>query len=507
VISSEFRGFHLRFRDIARGGIRIVKSRSREAYAINARSLFDENYNLANTQQRKNKDIPEGGSKGVILLDFPHQDKATVAFEKYIDSIMDLLLPPSSPGIKDPIVDLHGQPEILFMGPDENTANLVDWATEHARIRGAPWWKSFFTGKSPRLGGIPHDVYGMTSLSVREFVLGIYRKLNLDPANIRKLQTGGPDGDLGSNEILLSNEKYVAIVDGSGVLVDPQGLDITELTRLAKKRVMIVEYDTSKLSKEGYRVLVDESKITLPSGEYIPNGTMFRNTFHLRKVDIETFVPCGGRPEAIEMGNVGLLIDEDGKSRVPYIVEGANLFITQDAKLRLEKAGTVLFKDASANKGGVTSSSLEVLASLSFDDSGFIEHMCIQGDKVPAFYKAYVQEVQAIIKNNARLEFEAIWAEHEKTGRARSLISDELSYAITKLDEELQKTDLYNDVSLRTQVLSEALPNQLIKTIGLDLILDRVPDNYLRAIFGSYLASRFVYEKGPNPSQFAFYAL
>ncbi|KAH0248408.1 NAD-dependent glutamate dehydrogenase, partial [Aureobasidium melanogenum] len=51
VISSEFRGFHLRFRDIARGGIRIVKSRSPEAYDINARSLFDENYNLANTQQ------------------------------------------------------------------------------------------------------------------------------------------------------------------------------------------------------------------------------------------------------------------------------------------------------------------------------------------------------------------------------------------------------------------------------------------------------------------------
>ena len=64
VIGSEFRGFHLRFRDIARGGIRIVKSRSQEAYAINARSIFDENYNLANTQQRKNKDIPEGGSKG-----------------------------------------------------------------------------------------------------------------------------------------------------------------------------------------------------------------------------------------------------------------------------------------------------------------------------------------------------------------------------------------------------------------------------------------------------------
>lgn len=53
--------------------------------------------------------------------------------------------------------------------------------------------------------------YGMTTLSVREFVQGIYRKLGLDPTSIRKLQTGGPDGDLGSNEILLANEKYTAI--------------------------------------------------------------------------------------------------------------------------------------------------------------------------------------------------------------------------------------------------------------------------------------------------------
>lgn len=162
-------------------------------------TLFDENYNLANTQQRKNKDIPEGGAKGVILLDYNQQDQPTIAFEKYIDSILDLLLPGHSPGIKDPIVDLHGQDEILFMGPDENTAHLVDWATEHARIRGAKWWKSFFTGKGMQLGGIPHDRFGMTTRSVRAYVEGIYAKLGLKQEEITKMQTGGPDGDLGSS--------------------------------------------------------------------------------------------------------------------------------------------------------------------------------------------------------------------------------------------------------------------------------------------------------------------
>jgi glutamate dehydrogenase len=524
VIGSEFRGFHLRFRDIARGGIRIVKSRSQEAYSINARSLFDENYNLANTQQRKNKDIPEGGSKGVVLLDFNHQDKARGAFEKYIDSIIDLLLPPTSPGIKDPIVDLHGKEEILFMGPDENTADLVDWATEHARGRGAPWWKSFFTGKSPKLGGIPHDRYGMTTLSVREYIEGIYRKLNLDPSKVKKLQTGGPDGDLGSNEILLSNEKYISIVDGSGVLVDPKGIDHPELLRLAKERKMIGEFDASKLSSEGYRVLVDDTNIRLPNGDLVYNGTTFRNTFHLRSdIQYDTFVPCGGRPESIDLTSANKLI-VDGKSVIPYIIEGANLFITQDAKLRLEKAGCILYKDASANKGGVTSSSLEVLASLSFDDASFLKHMCVGDDgTVPEFYNAYVRQVQKTIQNNARLEFEAIWREHAATGQPRSILSDTLSNAITKLDEELQNTELWNQVELRQSVLSEALPNLLLEQIGLDRIMERVsrgttvwtrdlltmllqvPENYLRAIFGSYLASRFVYQYGVSASQFAFF--
>ena len=479
VISSEFRGFHLRFRDIARGGIRIVKSRNREAYSINARSLFDENYNLANTQQRKNKDIPEGGSKGVILLDVHHQNKAKVAFEKYIDSIMDLLLPPTSPGIKDPIVDLHGQEEILFMGPDENTADLVDWATEHARNRGAPWWKSFFTGKSPKLGGIPHDAYGMTTLSVREYVLGIYRKLNLNQASVRKLQTGGPDGDLGSNEILLGNEKYTAIVDGSGVLVDPNGLDREELVRLARKRAMISQFDVAKLSHEGYRVLIDETNITLPSGEVIHNGMIFRNTFHLRGGKaFDLFVPCGGRPESIDLSTVHKII-VDGKSTIPYIVEGANLFITQEAKLRLEKAGCIIYKDASANKGGVTSSSLEVLASLSFDDNGFVENMCHRDDgTAPEFYGQYVKEVQETIKRNAALEFEAIWREHQQTGIARSILSDTLSVAITKLDEELQNTELWKNEQLKRSVLADALPSLLQKKIGLDIIMQRVSSKY-----------------------------
>ncbi|KAL4242533.1 Beta-hexosaminidase [Abortiporus biennis] len=126
VIGNEFRGFHIRFRDVARGGIRIVMSRNREVYSINQRMLFDENYNLASTQSLKNKDIPEGGAKGTILPGLGA--KPRVCFEKYVDAVIDLLIPGQTPGIKERLVDLYGKPELLFFGPDEGTADMMDWA-------------------------------------------------------------------------------------------------------------------------------------------------------------------------------------------------------------------------------------------------------------------------------------------------------------------------------------------------------------------------------------------
>jgi len=51
-----------------------------------------------------------------------------------------------------------------------------------------------------------------------------------------KFVTGGPDGDLGSNEVLMGVEKIVGIVDGSGVLYDPKGLNRDGLLTLVKNR-------------------------------------------------------------------------------------------------------------------------------------------------------------------------------------------------------------------------------------------------------------------------------
>ncbi|KAJ3358530.1 NAD-dependent glutamate dehydrogenase [Kappamyces sp. JEL0680] len=499
VVGSGFRGFHLRFRDIARGGIRLVRSRNSENYTINLRNLLDENYGLAATQQKKNKDIPEGGSKGTILLDVDHQDKPRVSFEKYVDAILDLLL--LDP--KDRIKDLYGKPEILFFGPDEGTADMMDWASQHAHFR---FWNAFTTGKSQAIGGIPHDTFGMTTRSVHQYVVGIYRKLGLKEEECTKLQIGGPDGDLGSNEIKLSKDKTIGIVDGSGVLFDPNGINRTELMRLATARKMVSHFDTKYLSEKGFFVSIEATDITLPDGTAVASGLKFRNEFHLNPLSsADVFVPCGGRPESVDLSNVHLLFNKDGSPRFKYVVEGANLFITQDARLYLENRGVIVFKDASANKGGVTSSSLEVLAALSLNDQEFHDYMQVQPDKVPEFYNKYVQAVERFIENNATLEFEALWRQWKETGTPISILSDEVSYSIVKLNEELQKTSLWDNVVLRRIVLLEAFPKLLVDTVGLDTLLERVPENYVRAIFGSYLASRFVYKHGTKPSSMSFF--
>ncbi len=90
----------------------------------------------------------------------------------------------------------------------------MEWAAIYAKKKEYKYWRAFTTGKPNSLGGIPHDTYGMTTRSVHRYVLGCIRKLGLDESKCSKIQTGGPDGDLGSNEILISHDKTIGIVDG-----------------------------------------------------------------------------------------------------------------------------------------------------------------------------------------------------------------------------------------------------------------------------------------------------
>jgi glutamate dehydrogenase len=69
---------------------------------------------------------------------------------------------------------------------------------------------------------------------------------------------------LPTDEILLANDKTVAVIDGSGVLADPHGIDRVELIRLAKLRIPVSNFNVEKLSKEGYLVKIEDQDIKLP---------------------------------------------------------------------------------------------------------------------------------------------------------------------------------------------------------------------------------------------------
>ena len=66
------------------------------------------------------------------------------------------------------------------------------------------------------------------------------------------------------DEILLSSDKTIAVIDGSGVLADPVGINREELVRLAKLRMPVAFFDKSKLSHDGYLVKIEEQDVKLP---------------------------------------------------------------------------------------------------------------------------------------------------------------------------------------------------------------------------------------------------
>ena len=253
------------------------------------------------------------------------------------------------------------------------------------------------------------------------------------------------------------------------------------------------------------------SEFALPAGETVLDGTDFRNSAHLRfKADL--FVPCGGRyvvshtleaptdnfriysPEAVSISNVAALVDSEGKPHFSYVVEGANLFFTQQARLYLEQRKVVLFKDSSANKGGVTSSSLEVLAGLALTTEEYVDLMIFKDGKPSEFYQSYVKDIQEKISENAAAEFQCMWKEHARLSgsKHRTVISDELSSTLNNLQAELENSDLFDDVPSRKGVMSKAIPKTLVEKVGLDELLKRLPEPYQRAIFSSWAASHFV---------------
>ena len=474
-----FNGFHVRFQDIARGGLRVVMPRTEAQHARENERLYDEVYGLSFAQQLKNKDIPEGGAKAAILLEPGARiDRCVKAF---VNSILDLIT--EEPETRSQIVDRSGIDELIYLGPDENiTPAHIEWIVQRARRRGYSLPTAFMSSKPG--AGINHKVYGVTSEGVNVFLEVALRSIGIDPKTqpFSVKITGGPDGDVAGNMIRIldrdygGNARVVGIGDGSGSGEDPDGLDVGELLRLFEEALPIADFDRSKLGPEGRITSVEE-----------PDGAQLRNTLHNRVV-ADAFVPAGGRPATIHEGNWKDFLLEDGTPSAKVISEGANLFLTPEARDHLSAAGCVIIKDSSANKCGVICSSFEIGACMMLDEEEFLR-----------IKPVFVEQVLDRLRSLARVEAELLMTEHLRHSKASlPKLSIRLSRIINGAAPAIMESISSwpeEDIEMARELVLDHLPPILVETGG-DRVWTRLPERYLHWMMAKRLASGMAYREG-----------
>jgi len=548
VQGMNFIAFHIRFKDIARGGLRTVFLQRAEQILVERNYVFSECYNLAYTQQKKNKDIPEGGSKGVIFLEpynylqselyiykkelgikelpeveveklveqYKERQKIQSLYQaqhSFIHALLTLVNFDHKKQLKaKQIIDYWKKPEYLYLGPDENMHNeMIEWIAAYSKHSHYEIGSAFISSKPKE--GINHKEYGVTSLGVNVYMHEILLHLGInptkDPFTIKI--SGGPDGDVAGNQIhnlftyYPTTAKLIALTDISGTIYDPMGLDLEFLVQLFIDVKPIRFYPAEKLHEGGYLLDVQTKRESslyatqtllykreggLLIKEWLHGSDMnhlLRMSLHQKKADI--FIPAGGRPRTLHEKNWTDFLEEGGKPTAKAIVEGANLYLTPQARRHLEEAGVLIIKDSSANKGGVICSSFEVLSNFILSEKEFLEEKPL-----------LMKQILDLISTKAKEEAELLIRTHIETGAFLTDISDWISDRITTytyqildfLDQDPLLSYLQDPL---VQCLLHYFPPVLQEKYR-DRIITNIPDIHKKAIIACFIASRVVYKKG-----------
>ena len=514
-------GFQVRFSEIARGGWRTVIPKSsanvlehNDAYEFAKDEIFREVFVLAHTQHLKNKDIYEGGSKMITLLNPDvNGNEQEIMFEtqrSVCASFVSLINYDKRNQLKDKkIVDHLGTKEIIEIGPDERMLDaMIVWISKYAVKVGYTLGAGLISGKPDQ--GINHKEFGVTSFGVHQFFLRTLKELGIDPFNdnFSVKISGGPYGDVAGNEMklllqregdsyLYKNAKIVAVTDGPAAVYDPAGIDREELSELVLAQNLDA-FSPDKLQADGAYMIFSKA-ISTPEGEryrlvYRKKGMIaekmvnrdqymnyFRNNIY-NYADV--FLPCGGRPSTIDSSN-WQDYSPNGINSSKAIVEGANSFITPDARAKLQDAGILIVKDASANKCGVITSSYEIMSGLMLDQ-----------DEFKAVKEELVKEIMLKLKNHASREAEWLFANYKAAICHMTDLTEVLSRRINEKNEAVAEYFDKNPDALDKKVVLEHLPS-IFASKYKDRI-DRLPPEYQKAIASVELATRIIYTQSGN---------
>jgi len=510
-------GYHFGFSDIARGGFRTVISRNKDDFTSAMNTVFKEAMVLAHTQHLKNKDIYQGGSKlAVVMRAFDLKEHDRVINRLYnlqrgiINAFLDIFVTHNGKPLDPKVIDYYGEDEPIELGPDENMHDsMIEYMAERAKKRGYMLGGGIISGKKI---GINHKAYGVTSLGVLKFVERALKEFGIDarsdPFSVKL--TGGPDGDVAGNEIklLLSqclSVQITSITDASGVIYDPSGIEKEELGSLIHK-YDIDKFTPAHLNKGGFILysreqkregLVDLFKKVLRDKDGLKEEWLSSDEFHAQFENLifshftDVFIPCGGRPETIHIGNWEKLFDNNHNPTTRAIIEGANSFISPEARDRIQKKGIIILKDASANKCGVICSSYEIIGGLLMKDKEFLHHKA-----------EYVKDVLKILEKRAVDESELIFQQYNQSQGKKLYtdISNEISREINELTDTIYSYLLANPEKIGkppyTKMLLLHFPDFIRERKKFKDRVKDLPLKYRIAMVSTETATRSIYHGG-----------
>jgi len=249
-----------------------------------------------------------------------------------------------------------------------------------------------------------------------------------------------------------------------------------ELLRLFDESLPLSAMNAAALGPTGKLTLADT-----------PAGITARNTMHNR-VLADAFVPAGGRPATMNASNWRDFLQADGTPSARVIVEGANLFLTPEARKQLfDQTRLPIVKDSSANKCGVICSSMEIRAS-----------MCVTDDEFVALKAPYVEQVLTKLRDLAHLEASLLFSEAKREpSTPLPALSERISFAILRVADALATLmDSYAAERPLWPAVSAQLPPALAASEHAPKLPSRLPLEYQKSTIAKSLASRLVYREG-----------
>ncbi len=380
VYGPEVEGVHLRFGPIARGGLR---------WSDRAQDYRTEVLGLVKAQQVKNgvivpvgakggfhpRQLPEGGSRQDVF------EAGRRAYINFISSMLavtdnlegDEVVPPKS------VVRHDDNDPYFVVAADKGTATFSDTANEISQAH--DYWldDAFASGGS---AGYDHKEMGITARGAWEAVKRHFREMNRDiqtePFTV--VGVGDMSGDVFGNGMLRSPcTRLIAAFDHRDIFIDPDpdpASAYAERKRLYEMgRSSWQDYDKTKLSQGGIIVSRSQKQISLSveAAEAIgmdkTTGSPAEIMSAILKAPVDllwfggigTYVRASGESnqEVGDRANDAIrVVARDVGAKV--IGEGANLGVTQRARIEFQLAGGRSNSDAIDNSAGVNSSDLEV---------------------------------------------------------------------------------------------------------------------------------------------------